>query len=52
MYSNMQINRNKEGEKQKELSIETVLVMQGGGSLGAYEAGGYKDIKESIRRSS
>ena len=50
MYSNMQINRNKEGEKQKELSIETVLVMQGGGSLGAYECGVYKTLaKHNIK---
>jgi NTE family protein len=46
----MQINRNKEGEKQKELSIETVLVMQGGGSLGAYECGVYKTlVKHNIK---
>ena len=49
MYSNMQINRNKE-EKQNELSVETVLVMQGGGSLGAYECGVYKTLaKHNIK---
>ena len=50
MYSNMQINRNKEEEKQNELSVETVLVMQGGGSLGAYECGVYKTLaKHNIK---
>jgi NTE family protein len=48
----MQINRNKEEEeeKQNELSVETVLVMQGGGSLGAYECGVYKTLaKHNIK---
>jgi NTE family protein len=50
----MEINRNKEGEeeeKQKEeLSAETVLVLQGGGSLGAYECGVYKTLaKHNIK---
>src|SRR5438093_5161633 len=40
----MEINRNKQGEKVKELPIETVLVLQGGGSLGAYECGVYKTL--------
>jgi NTE family protein len=44
----MKINRNKqqedEEEKQRELPVETVLVMQGGGSLGAYECGVYKTL--------
>ena len=39
----MKINTNKE-EKQEELPVETVLVMQGGGSLGAYECGVYKTL--------
>ena len=39
----MEIDRNKE-EKQKELPVETVLVLQGGGSLGAYECGVYKTL--------
>jgi NTE family protein len=42
----MEINR----EKQKELSVETVLVLQGGGSLGAYECGVYKTlVKHNIK---
>jgi NTE family protein len=43
----MEMNLNKqqqEEEKQKELSVETVLVLQGGGSLGAYECGVYKTL--------
>jgi predicted acylesterase/phospholipase RssA len=36
----MEIDRNKE-EKQEESPLETVLVLQGGGSLGAYECGVY-----------
>ena len=43
MYNDMKINTNKE-EKQEELPVETVLVMQGGGSLGAYECGVYKTL--------
>jgi NTE family protein len=46
----MEINRNKQGEQVKELSIETVLVLQGGGSLGAYECGVYKTlVKHNIQ---
>ena len=47
----MEINRNKQGEeKVKELPIETVLVLQGGGSLGAYECGVYKTlVKHNIK---
>lgn len=42
----MEINR----EKQNELSVETVLVLQGGGSLGAYECGVYKTLtKHNIK---
>ena len=46
MYSNMEIDRNKqEGEERKEeLPVEIVLVLQGGGSLGAYECGVYKTL--------
>src|SRR5919109_2410678 len=48
MYSTMEINRHEEEEeeeeKQRELPVETVLVMQGGGSLGAYECGVYKTL--------
>jgi NTE family protein len=44
----MEINLNKqqhqEEEKEKELPVETVLVLQGGGSLGAYECGVYKTL--------
>jgi NTE family protein len=42
----MEINPNKQQqeEKLKELSVETVLVLQGGGSLGAYECGVYKTL--------
>jgi NTE family protein len=42
----MEINLNKqqEEEKQKESPVETVLVLQGGGSLGAYECGVYKTL--------
>ncbi len=43
MYNDMKITTNKE-EKQEELPVETVLVMQGGGSLGAYECGVYKTL--------
>src|SRR5919198_4490616 len=54
MYSTMEINRHKEEEgkeeKQRELLVETVLVMQGGGSLGAYECGVYKTLaKHNIK---
>ena len=31
-------------------SIHRALVFQGGGSLGAYEAGAYKDINEELSR--
>lgn len=41
----MEIDRSKE-EKQEELPTETVLVLQGGGSLGAYECGVYKTLVE------
>src|SRR6185312_7982015 len=47
MYSNMEIDRNKqeeEEERKEELPTETVLVLQGGGSLGAYECGVYKTL--------
>src|SRR5919197_6154093 len=48
--SNMEINRNKEQISEKELPIETVLVLQGGGSLGAYECGVYKTlVKHNIK---
>lgn len=42
----MEINLNKQQqeEKQKEWPVETVLVLQGGGSLGAYECGVYKTL--------
>jgi NTE family protein len=43
----MEINLNKqqqEEEKEKNLPVETVLVLQGGGSLGAYECGVYKTL--------
>ena len=53
MYSNMEIDRNKqeEGEERKEeLPVEIVLVLQGGGSLGAYECGVYKTLaKHNIK---
>jgi NTE family protein len=53
MYGNMEIDRNKrkEGEEQKEESpVETVLVLQGGGSLGAYECGVYNILtKHNIK---
>jgi NTE family protein len=29
-------------------TIHRALIFQGGGSLGAYEAGAYKDIKEDL----
>jgi NTE family protein len=49
MFSNMQMHRNRE-KKQKELPVESVLVLQGGGSLGAYECGVYKTLaKHNIR---
>ena len=45
----MEIDRNKE-EKQEELPVETVLLLQGGGSLGAYECGVYKSlVKHNIK---
>ncbi|PWU82325.1 MAG: hypothetical protein DLM72_02380 [Candidatus Nitrosopolaris wilkensis] len=34
------------GAKEQELQLETVLVMQGGGSLGAYECGVYKTLEK------
>jgi NTE family protein len=40
----MEINRNIEENSEKELRVETVLVLQGGGSLGAYECGVYKTL--------
>jgi NTE family protein len=41
----MEINRNIEENSEKELGVETVLVLQGGGgSLGAYECGVYKTL--------
>jgi len=42
----MEINLNKQQqeEKQKESPVETVLVLQGGGSLGAYKCGVYKTL--------
>ena len=44
----MEIDRNE--EKQEELPVETVLVLQGGGSLGAYECGVYKTLaKHNIK---
>ena len=54
MYSNMEIDRNKqeeeEEERKEELPTETVLVLQGGGSLGAYECGVYKTLaKHNIK---
>ena len=52
MYSNMEIDRNKqEGEERKEeLPVEIVLVLQGGGSLGAYECGVFKTLaKHNIK---
>ena len=45
----MEIDRNKE-EKQEESPLETVLVLQGGSSLGAYECGVYKTlVKHNIK---
>ena len=45
----MEIDRNKE-EKPEESPVETVLVLQGGGSLGAYECGVYKTlVKHNIK---
>jgi NTE family protein len=40
----MEINRNIEENSEKELRVETVLVLKGGGSLGAYECGVYKTL--------
>src|ERR671926_138362 len=40
----MKINRSEEEISEKELPVESVLVMQGGGSLGAYECGVYKTL--------
>ena len=40
----MKINRNEEEISEKELPVEPVLVLQGGGSLGAYECGVYKTL--------
>jgi NTE family protein len=46
----MEISKNKEQISEKELPIETVLVLQGGGSLGAYECGVYKTlVKHNIK---
>src|ERR1044072_2380581 len=46
----MKINRNKEEISVKELLVESVLVLQGGGSLGAYECGVYKTLaKHTIK---
>jgi NTE family protein len=46
----MEISKNKEQISEKELPIETVLVLQGGGSLGAYECGVYKTlVKQNIK---
>ena len=45
----MEIDRNKEEKRQEESPLETVL-MQGGGSLGAYECGVYKTlVKHNIK---
>src|SRR5256714_10290714 len=45
----MKINRSEEEISEKELPVESVLVLQGGGSLGAYECGVYKTLaKHSI----
>jgi predicted acylesterase/phospholipase RssA len=45
----MGIDRSKE-EKLEELPTETVLVLQGGGSLGSYECGVYKTlVKHKIK---
>lgn len=45
----MEIDKNNE-ERQGELPTETVLVLQGGGSLGAYECGVYKTlVKHNIK---
>src|SRR4051812_17431459 len=45
----MEIDKNEE-EKQEELPVETVLVLQGGGSVGAYECGVYKTlVKHNIK---
>src|ERR671939_1907453 len=40
----MKINRSEEEISEKELPVESVLVLQGGGSLGAYECGVYKTL--------
>lgn len=46
----MKINRSEEEISEKELPVESVLVLQGGGSLGAYECGVYKTLtKHSIK---
>ena len=46
----MEINRNNDQISQEELPVETVLVLQGGGSLGAYECGVYKTlVKHNIK---
>jgi predicted acylesterase/phospholipase RssA len=46
----MKINRSEEEISEKELPIESVLVLQGGGSLGAYECGVYKTLaRHSIK---
>ena len=45
----MEFDRNNKG-RQEELPTETVLVLQGGGSLGAYECGVYKTLaKHNIK---
>jgi NTE family protein len=46
----MKINRSEEEISEKELPVESVLVLQGGGSLGAYECGVYKTLaRHSIK---
>jgi NTE family protein len=46
----MKINRSEEEISEKELPVESILVLQGGGSLGAYECGVYKTLaKHSIK---
>src|SRR5881275_1068248 len=48
--NNMKINVSEEEISEKELPVESVLVLQGGGSLGAYECGVYKTLsRHSIK---
>src|SRR5438067_11979362 len=48
--NNMKINVSEEEISEKELPVESVLVLQGGGSLGAYECGVYKTlVKHNIK---